>query len=64
MIYGRRQKKSETDEEFDYVACLYPEGNIDPQKSILFDHKDIDKVFFIGFQDIEEIEFNKYLLKK
>lgn len=61
MIYGRKQQDSETKKIWDYVACLYPEGNIDPSKSYLFNHEQIDTVFFIGFQDLEEIEFNKFL---
>ena len=28
MIYGRKQILASTGELFDYVACLYPEGNI------------------------------------
>ena len=30
MIYGRKQMHVETGEEWDYLACLYPEGNSMP----------------------------------
>ena len=61
MIYGRKQLDSETQNQWDYVACLYPEGNIDASHTYLFNRDQIEKVYFIGFQDIEEIEFNKFL---
>lgn len=28
MIYGRRQRRITDEIEYDYIACLYPEGNI------------------------------------
>lgn len=64
MIYGRAQKDLDTGEIFDYISCIYPEGNIDPNKSILFNDEDIESIFFIGFQDIEEINYSKMLTEK
>ena len=61
MIYGRKQIDSETKKEWDYVACIYSEGNIDSNHNYLFNHEQIDTIFFIGFQDAEELEFNKFL---
>lgn len=61
MIYGRKQIDSETKKEWDYAACIYPEGNIDSNHNYLFNHEQIDTIFFIGFQDAEELEFNKFL---
>lgn len=65
MIYGRRQSRvNEIDREYDYIACLYPEGNIDENYMYLFDHEDIDRVVFRGYSDAEEEaylnELNKY----
>ena len=65
MIYGRRQSRvTEPDKEYDYIACLYPEGNIDENYMYLFDHEDIDRVVFRGYSDAEEEaylnELNKY----
>lgn len=57
MIYGRRQQQIGTDRAWDYIACLYPEGNLDEQYMYLFDHDQIERVFFIGFQDEEEFDF-------
>lgn len=61
MIYGRKQLAAETGEEFDYVACLYPEGNIDDDYTFLFNHENIDEVVFTGFADEDEEEFQKIL---
>lgn len=57
MIYGRKQIQAETQKEWDYIACLYPEGNINEKYMYLFNHKDIGRVFFLGFQDEEEFMF-------
>lgn len=61
MIYGRLQYEAGTENMYDYTACYYPEGNIDPNKSFLFNNEDIERIFFIGFQDIEEFAFQKLL---
>lgn len=62
MIYGRRQRELNTNMEYDYIACLYPEGNINEQYMYLFNTEDIHEVFFRGYIDIEEEKFNnKYL---
>ncbi|MDF2533431.1 MAG: hypothetical protein K0Q65_3012 [Clostridia bacterium] len=63
MIYGRKQIQVGTQTEWDYIGCLYPEGNINEEYMYLFNHEQIDKVFFMGYQDEEENEFlEKYLL--
>lgn len=61
MIYGRKQIDRGTKKEWDYVACIYPEGNVDLNHNYLFNHEQIDTIFFTGFQDAEELEFNKFL---
>lgn len=47
-----------TDEEekrkFDYVGCLYPEGIISPDKNLLFNHDQIETIYFRGFTDEED----------
>lgn len=54
MIYGRKQMHVETGEEWDYLACLYPEGNINEEFMYLFNHDQIDKVYYLGYEDEEE----------
>jgi hypothetical protein len=63
MIYGRQQKELKSDKVWDYIACLYPEGNLNEDYMYLFNHDQIEKIFFIGFQDEEEIEFVNETLK-
>ena len=61
MIYGRRQKAIVNDEEYDYVACLYPEGNISEEFTYLFNHSDIKEVIHTGYSDEEDAAFLQYL---
>ena len=58
MIYGRKQMHVETGEEWDYLACLYPEGNINEEFMYLFNHDQIDKVYYFGYKDEEEVKFS------
>lgn len=57
MIVGLKQKQFESDKVWDYSACLYPEGIIDPDKLYLFDNEQIQRLYFVGFQDGEALEF-------
>ena len=58
MIYGRRQRRVvDVDREYDYLACLYPVGNIDEDYMYLFDEDSIDQVVFRGYSDAEEDAF-------
>lgn len=61
MIYGRKQIAAETGDEYDYVACLYPEGNISDEYTFLFNQEDIEQVVFEGYTDEEDQEFLKFL---
>ena len=36
--------------QYDYVGCVYPEGSLLNDKQIAFDHSDIEKVDFMGYQ--------------
>jgi len=57
MIYGRGQIAPSTMQGFDYIACLWPEGNLDEEFMYLFNHQDIDEVFHHGYADAEDAEF-------
>ena len=63
MIYGRKQIHIETGKEWDYLACLYPEGNINEDFMYLFNHDQIDKVYYLGYRDDEEVKFVEENLK-
>ena len=54
MITGFAAKGKETgDKMFDYMGCLYPEGVISSEQNLLFNHEQIDKIFYIGYIDEE-----------
>ena len=62
MICGRIQANSEDDTIYDYSACFYPEGIIDPSSMYFFNADAIERVFFIGFQDAEEFQYSESVL--
>ena len=58
MITGFAAKGKEAgDKLFDYVGCLFPEGVISSEKNLLFNHDQIDKIFYLGYSDDEETKF-------
>lgn len=58
MITGFAVKGKETgDKVYDYNGCLYPEGVISSDKNLMFDHNQIDKIYYMGFVSEEEKEF-------
>ena len=64
MITGYAVKAPETgDRLWDYIGCLWPEGMITPDKNLLFDHKDIQQIFAIGYSDDEQKRFMSVLDK-
>ena len=65
MITGFAVKSKEDKENrlFDYVGCLYPEGLINTDKNLLFNHDQINRIYAIGYSDEEEKEFKERLNK-
>ncbi len=57
MIFGIKQTDNSTGKEYDYISVLYPEGNMGEAGQFLFNHSDIEKVFFQGYTDTEREEF-------
>lgn len=58
MITGYAVKSPESgDKLWDYIGCLWPEGMIAPDRNLLFDHKDIQRIFAIGYVDDEQKRF-------
>lgn len=60
MIIGALQKTDEG-EEYDYIACPFPEGFIDAETFFLFNQEDIEKVHFVGYINTESQEYNMML---
>lgn len=42
---------------YDYIGVIYPEGYTDDTMQYLFNHDDIVKVLFRGFEDEERVKF-------
>lgn len=57
MIYGIGQTDETNHVEYDYIGVLYPEGNMGEGSSFLFNHGDIETVFFRGYEDEERRQF-------
>ena len=57
MICGRVQARKGDDKVYDYTGCPYPEGIAGAGKMLFFDHDAIEHLFFVGFQDEEELAF-------
>lgn len=57
MVFGVKQTDNETDIDYDYIGVLYPEGNVGEGGQFLFNHDDIERVFFRGFEDLERTQF-------
>ena len=61
MIVGVKQKQADSDKVWDYSACLFPEGILDPERLYLFDTEQIERLYFIGLQDGESLAFTEKL---
>ena len=63
MIIGFLQKEAETENVWDYVGIPYPEGYMGSERTYLFNHSQITRVFSIGYQDDEQFAFSVQLEK-
>lgn len=64
MICGRIQTRAGSNEIYDYSACYFPEGIVDPKGMFFFNRDAIEMVFFIGLQDKEELDFRASVLDR
>ncbi len=49
------------DKLYDYSGCIYPEGMLSSKQVLLFNHDQIEKIFFLGYVNDEEKEFKPKL---
>ena len=62
MITGFCAIEGENEEKmWDYTGCLFPEGALSSDETCLFNHEQIEEVFYMGLEDDEEIQFEKSL---
>nr|WP_315104690.1 DUF4176 domain-containing protein [uncultured Catonella sp.] len=64
MIFGRKQKQAPPGRIWDYVACLYPEGNLSEKYNVFFNHSEIEEIYFVGYEDDEELFTRNLLLNR
>lgn len=62
MICGRVQNRAGTNDIYDYSACFFPEGIVNPNNMFFFNRDAIETIFFIGLQDKEELDFRAAVL--
>ena len=58
VVQGRKLEDG-TMKVYDYCGVVYPEGNVSPDKTLLFNGEQIDSVYFIGYQDNEGLNFKE-----
>lgn len=62
MIYARAVY-FDSGETRDYMSVLYPFGYITDDEVYSFDHYEIEKVLFMGYENEDEQKVNEYLLE-
>lgn len=63
MIVARLIRKAGDKAVLDYCGCKYPLGIQSEKDLFMFNHSDIKRLLFIGFQDEEEIVFGTNISK-
>lgn len=61
MITGYCSVPGENEKMYDYNGCMFPEGYLSSDQTLLFDHEQIIKIYHYGLYDDEAKEFNKKL---
>ena len=61
MICGRLLKKEGEEHLYDYIGCRYPSGLNNKEDLVYFNNEQLNMVFFLGFQDIEELVYRETL---
>jgi len=56
MVFGVKQTGAEQ-KTYDYIGVLYPEGNMGAGSHFLFNHEDVEKVYFTGYSDEARTRF-------
>lgn len=57
MIYGVKQTDETSGIEYDYIASFYPEGTMGDVGSFLFNHDNVEEIYFRGYENEERTEF-------
>ncbi len=63
MIIGfeMSSNKDGVNKHYDYAGCIYPEGMLDYNTGLFFNHDQIEKIYYMGYKSDEHILFDKAL---
>lgn len=64
MICGRIVGRGDSNEVYDYVGCIYPEGVVDSSNLYFFNRDVIEECVFRGYEGDEELNFRANVLDK
>ena len=60
-VYDKNGKVDATGKMFDYGACFYPEGLVTSDQLFAFNHNQIDRICFKGYETDKQKEISKVL---
>jgi len=60
--YDKNGKIDVKDTMFDYGACVYPEGMITSDQLFAFNHGQIEKIVYMGYETDKQKEISKILV--
>ena len=60
--YDKNGRIDVSDKMFDYGACVYPEGMITSDQLFAFDHEQIEKILFMGYETENQQKISKILI--
>lgn len=60
-VYDKNGKVDAAGKMFDYGACFYPEGMITSDQLFAFNHEQIDRICFKGYETDKQSEISKVL---
>ncbi len=63
-VYDKNGKIEGQNIMYDYGACLYPEGVFNSNQVIAFNHDQIDKICFKGYETDSQKSFSKLVNEK
>lgn len=61
LIFGRKQMQSNSNNIWDYVACLHPEGNLGDEYNVFFQQSGIGAILHKGYEGKDEKKILKLL---
>ena len=61
--YDKNGKVDVSGKVFDYGACIYPEGMISSNQLYTFDHDQIEKICYRGYETDQQKEVSQALIK-